>query len=1050
VNGVVVNETTTYTVAMTSAAGCTASANTLPVQVGVELVASISGGATDEFCFGGVMNRTASATGGGQPYVSYAWTYNGDPVGNGTATLTNFAPSVSGTLLVTITDNCGATDNASVAVTVNPLPIVAVAPTSNLNCGAASTELVANGASTYTWSPAAGLSATSGATVTATPTAPLQPNTTVYTVTGTDGNGCVNTATASVTVDALPPQPTAVTDYAICANVSMPLNQGLTTAQCATTGVASTSLPLSFPGAPLISEGTGFTTRSTLAVPALPAGAVVISATLTMPSITVNTNILGNAVGANLRIRLNGVSAGSVLAETAPLPGAAAGTFAAAPISISAAVIPTTGGNIVFQTRQTSNATFPNPDVSIASATLTITYEIRPTPNWYTTDQGGTAVATGTTYNPVQGGQVQNNVPGATTFYVGCKRNDCESIRLPATFTVNEIPVVTCGGPYDQQCTSNGLLTLVGSPAGGTWSGTGVSGSTFNPTTAGPGSFVLTYSFTNEFGCTVTCQTTIGVTQSTRWYADQDGDTFGDPNTFIDNCLDQNANAGYVLNSTDNCPTFFGLIGDVCDANVDPNTFVLGEVTPGCACEPVAASEALTMVLQTDANPAQTTWEITPDNNPNLVICSGTAPSPNSTVFSLCDLPTGCFKLRVFDSGGDGMVVGNQGGYVLKYQGAAQVIPARDALRIIDNTRNFNGVFDGNLSTMGSGPNVFCLPMGTQKPIYTSRDKLDWLTGQYFVAEEDAAVSAQWQQGDQTDDGYEFWIFDPNGSYSFRRFRNHATSDNFGNIGAARACHMKIDNWATASHVPQNRLMNIRIRPRVNGVNGPWGPAYRFKIDPTRAACALTNLNDLPGDQYESCNQNRQWGSGWIHARPVPGANKYQFRFRIVAEGFITVITSNTYFQQLNWPLPSPPLTAGKTYTVEVRASKTNGATWCTPWSEAGLICTLTIDPPTPMQGGGQELGEQITTIDGLSMWPNPNRGDQVWINVEGIASDVETVTVDFYDLTGKRIVGRVEPTQGDRLNMVMDLNGDLAPGMYLVNITAGQKTWTQRLVIAR
>jgi len=40
-------------------------------------------------------------------------------------------------------------------------------------------------------------------------------------------------------------------------------------------------------------------------------------------------------------------------------------------------------------------------------------------------------------------------------------------------------------------------------------------------------------------------------------------------------------------------------------------------------------------------------------------------------------------------------------------------------------------------------------------------------------------------------------------------------------------------------------------------------------------------------------------------------------------------------------------------------------------------------------------------------------------------------------------------PTQGDRLNTVLDLQGDLATGMYLVNITAGDKRYTERLVIA-
>src|SRR5690606_35765547 len=102
-------------------------------------------------------------------------------------------------------------------------------------------------------------------------------------------------------------------------------------------------------------------------------------------------------------------------------------------------------------------------------------------------------------------------------------------------------------------------------------------------------------------------------------------------------------------------------------------------------------------------------------------------------------------------------------------------------IRTIDNLGNFNS---GSLSAIGSGPTGVCFPMTTApKPLYHLRDKVDFISGTYFVCEEDAAVSAEWQVGDQTDDGYEFWLFDPNGSYSYRRFRNHATSDGFSNVG---------------------------------------------------------------------------------------------------------------------------------------------------------------------------------------------------------------------------------------------------------------------------
>src|SRR5206468_2581905 len=59
-----------------------------------------------------------------------------------------------------------------------------------------------------------------------------------------------------------------------------------------------------------------------------------------------------------------------------------------------------------------------------------------------------------------------------------------------------------------------------GSPAGGTYSGTGVSGNTFNPATAGTGTFKITYTYTDSKGCSnsaatnITVDSTIAVTIS--------------------------------------------------------------------------------------------------------------------------------------------------------------------------------------------------------------------------------------------------------------------------------------------------------------------------------------------------------------------------------------------------------------------------------------------------------------------------------------------------------------------------------------------------------
>ncbi|MBK6344210.1 MAG: T9SS type A sorting domain-containing protein, partial [Flavobacteriales bacterium] len=70
-------------------------------------------------------------------------------------------------------------------------------------------------------------------------------------------------------------------------------------------------------------------------------------------------------------------------------------------------------------------------------------------------------------------------------------------------------------------------------------------------------------------------------------------------------------------------------------------------------------------------------------------------------------------------------------------------------------------------------------------------------------------------------------------------------------------------------------------------------------------------------------------------------------------------------------------------------------------------------------------------------------RGDQLFVSLSSVAEGVQTVNVDIYDAFGKRVSARTIAVQDGYLNTVLDLNGELANGVYMVNIAAGAKTCT-------
>lgn len=176
----------TYTVTVTAANTCTATAS---VVVAGNIAISLSTTTTQANCVqsNGGVNLTVS--GGTAPYT-YAWS-------NG-ATSQNLTGIAAGSYTVIVTDGAGCTATTSATVTNIGGATVTVSNVTNVTCNGGNNGSITvsatggNGVYTYAWSNGGGTN--------------TQNNLTAgnYTVTVTDGNGCIATATASVT------QPSAI------------------------------------------------------------------------------------------------------------------------------------------------------------------------------------------------------------------------------------------------------------------------------------------------------------------------------------------------------------------------------------------------------------------------------------------------------------------------------------------------------------------------------------------------------------------------------------------------------------------------------------------------------------------------------------------------------------------------------------------------------------------------------------------------------------------------------------------------------------------------
>ena len=319
--------TTTYTL-LTGSGTCTASAiTTVSVTPGVTVTATP---ASTTICSGG-SGVGLSASGAS----SYTWS----PVTALTPTTgANVTANPASTTVYTVTGGNGAcTASAVVNVSVTTISTSVTASSANYCAGGTAVTLTASGATSYAWSPATGLSATTGAVVTASPAV-----TTTYSVTGTSGS-CSTTRTITITV---PPTSTITvvnSGTVICA--------GSTTTLTASGAATYTWLPTNETTASINANPASTTTYTVGGQTA--AGCLAIPALITVsvsPAITPVITSGSSTVCLTQTAALSVSPAGGGLSYTWTPAGAIAG-----PNNTAAVVAEPTAAGIVNYTVAVSN-----------------------------------------------------------------------------------------------------------------------------------------------------------------------------------------------------------------------------------------------------------------------------------------------------------------------------------------------------------------------------------------------------------------------------------------------------------------------------------------------------------------------------------------------------------------------------------------------------------------------------------------------------------------------------------------------------------------------
>ncbi len=446
---IIVGSSDIYSVTVT-AAGCTGTASS-EVVVNPNPVDNLSDA---EICDGDILTLDAGNAGDG-----FVWS-TGETSQTIDVTLDN-------TYSVTVTNQFGCETVSEATVTVNALPVVALSDVTV--CQGTPVVLDAgNAGATYTWFPNG--ETTQEINVIDSDT---------YAVTVTDANNCSATASATVVIND---------------NPVVAITGNLTICEGETTN--------------LFGSGTGdyewSNTETTVAIAVLPTVDTQYSLTVTDANGCSATDAVTVVVNTNPEATITGdLTPCSTTGTTLTADGGADYEWSNGETTASITVLPqlpetftvtVTAQNGCTDTETVSIAPVPGPtadagsDVGVCEGGILTIFGAGGTEFEWSTG----ATTSNLTISPVTTTTYSLTVTDPN----GCTDTD------DITVFVSPLPTVSVTVDDAVLCSTDDAITVTTSPLGGTLSGTGVSGNTFDPASAGEGSYILTYTFTDANECT--------------------------------------------------------------------------------------------------------------------------------------------------------------------------------------------------------------------------------------------------------------------------------------------------------------------------------------------------------------------------------------------------------------------------------------------------------------------------------------------------------------------------------------------------------------------
>ena len=218
--------------------------------------------------------------------------------------------------------------------------------------------------------------------------------------------------------------------------------------------------------------------------------------------------------------------------------------------------------------------------------------------------------------------------------------------------------------------------------------------------------------------------------------------------------------------------------------------------------------------------------------------------------------------------------------------------------------------------------------------------------------------------------------------------------------------------------------MNISVKLRVQHPGNVWSPWGE--------ACSIGMLTEVPETSLSTsdCAAQTIWPGNTITANVSAGAHTYQWAF----DDGVDAHVFETYQASLMLPY-GEPLIEGQTYLVSVRSQVGE------MWSAWGNECELKF-------GEAASVAENPANELSMSCWPNPNTGENIFIQFRNLPIGTSVLELEVYDLGGKLIENKLLSSEAPQGVLTVHFDRKLQSGMYFLRTHASGVVFEEKIIV--